>query len=151
MNLIEQYELKIGLLNLVSDRIQEFYRDLDDLEQSHLLIELIELYVIDLKRKLTSQSGRVEYLFSHLKRAVRLAGELMQKTQEAEAQSLAGWYYGCTPENIVQAFYNLFSEAALESTRSILEIEAEWPELQPYFDWEREHYRQKCLLGAEQL
>lgn len=142
-------EIKIRLLRGVSESVQEFYRGSVVTEGSELIVELIRLFTTDLQRRVDQKTATIDYLARNLKRGVRLAGQLVQKVSESEAESLSGWFYGCPPANTVQRFQNLFWEAAVEMTRSILEIEAEWPELKPYFDWERQNYAQKNSLIAE--
>ena len=140
----DQLKIKIKLLSALSGRVQETYLGAEDLECSDSLIELIELYVSDIQRRLDRRPETVDYLFNYLKRGIRLAGSLLEQTLESEAEQLLGWYYGCLPQNTVQRFYNLFWDAATDMAASLLEMEAESPELQPYFARERAQYSHKC-------
>lgn len=147
MKPLSRYEIRLNLIDLATEFFQDTYADgvVDDGTEGHRsLLQMLKIYRADTLHQMAGWTGSEEdlwtYLNQSLKVGVRLAGSLMADVQEEHGELLSGWYHGCQPRNMVQAYYNLLSETALELSISILAAQSKFPEYQWLFDQERADY-----------
>jgi hypothetical protein len=142
MNSIQdENQIRLNLLGLFAAHVRELSEEEDDREEADLLLQVTETYADELEGQMKDyrSRGTIEYL-SRLKDAVRAANTLVNWICQNRADDIAGWSYGCRPTNTVQRIHNLLWEACLELTKTILKIEALYPEFSHYFKIEREIY-----------
>ncbi len=115
----------------------------DEVEEGNLLMELIGLCIRDTQRaEIDEHKGTLSDLVE-LKYAVRLAGVLLQQTQDFNQEAMRGWQFGL-PRNAIQKGYQFIYELVMGLGVRIAQIEDQFPRFADYFDEEREEYRRLC-------
>lgn len=114
-----------------------------DREDAHILLEVIECVIYHLKwAEIDKRDGNLQDL-NDLKYGLRLAGLLLQNTQEREPDGMRGWRYG-DPKNDLQRGYDFIYDLAIALGFGIVAIEARYPQHARYFAQERADYVRAC-------
>lgn len=137
----EKYESLTHELESWAAQIVALYDGADDLEGADDLQRVVHICTADIRRRdVEGRDGTLQDL-AELKRGIRLAELLLHEIQQDEPVRMKGWRYGAKPRNIVQSVYERLMQIIMQMTSSVIEIEAEFPDMAEVFDAERAAYR----------
>lgn len=136
-----KYEIVIRDLEAWAAQIVALYEGAQELEGADDIEAVVHCYTSEIRRRrIENRDGTLANL-AELKRGIRLAASLLQAIQHDEPEAMQGWRYGAMPWNVVQTTYSLVYEIVMELTKSVCQIENEYPHMAQVFDAERAAYK----------